>query len=189
MWITNAGKYAEGELACEPLKLPAATEELQSVLKRIGVDGVRYEEVFISHAQSDISGLCACLTEYENIDALNHLACLLSELDEGERETYKAVLEGGHAENVNDLINLTYNLDCWAFYPDIGDEESLGRLYLQEFGAVQVPEELLEEGFDVQKLLSQLEADPDMAYVLGDTEFSQFVEEARAAVQQYLEGK
>ena len=144
MWITNAGKYAEGELACEPLKLPAATEELQSVLKRIGVDGVRYEEVFISHAQSDISGLCACLTEYENIDALNHLACLLSELDEGERETYKAVLEGGHAENVNDLINLTYNLDCWAFYPDIGDEESLGRLYLQEFGAVQVPEELID---------------------------------------------
>ena len=52
-----------------------------------------------------------------------------------------------------------------------------------------MPEALLEEGFDVQKLLSQLEADPDMAYVLGDTEFSQFVEEARAAVQQYLEGK
>lgn len=54
---------------------------------------------------------------------------------------------------------------------------------------VHVPQELLEEGFDIQKFLSQLEADPDMAYVLDNTEFSQFVEEARAAVQQYLEGK
>lgn len=60
--------------------------------------------------------------------------------------------------------------------------------FLEEHN-VQVPEKLLEEGFDVQKLLSQLEADPDMVYALGNTEFSQFVEEARAAVQQYLEGK
>ena len=60
--------------------------------------------------------------------------------------------------------------------------------FLEEHN-VQVPEELLEEGFDVQKLLSQLEADPDMAYVLGDTQFSQFVEGARAAVQQDLADK
>lgn len=45
--ITNLGKYAEGQLVGETLKFPATTEEVQSLLKNIGVDGVRYEEFFI----------------------------------------------------------------------------------------------------------------------------------------------
>ena len=44
-YITNLGKYAEGQLVGETLKFPATTEEVQSLLKNIGVDGVRY--VFI----------------------------------------------------------------------------------------------------------------------------------------------
>ena len=43
-YITNLGKYAEGQLVGETLKFPATTEEVQSLLKNIGVDGVRYEE-------------------------------------------------------------------------------------------------------------------------------------------------
>ena len=46
-YITNLGKYAEGQLVGETLKFPATTEEVQSLLKNIGVDGVRYEEFFI----------------------------------------------------------------------------------------------------------------------------------------------
>ena len=46
VYITNLGKYAEGQLAGETLKFPATTEEVQSLLKNIGVDGVRYEEFF-----------------------------------------------------------------------------------------------------------------------------------------------
>ena len=47
-YITNLGKYNEGELVGETLKFPTTTEEVQALLKRIGVDGVRYEEFFIS---------------------------------------------------------------------------------------------------------------------------------------------
>ena len=43
-YITNLGKYNEGRLVGETLKFPATTEEVQSLLKNIGVDGVRYEE-------------------------------------------------------------------------------------------------------------------------------------------------
>lgn len=46
-YITNLGKYAEGQLVGETLKFPTTTEEVQSLLKNIGVDGVRYEEFFI----------------------------------------------------------------------------------------------------------------------------------------------
>ena len=31
-YVTNLGKYNEGELLSEPLKFPAATEEVQAVL-------------------------------------------------------------------------------------------------------------------------------------------------------------
>ena len=47
-YITNLGKYNEGELVGETLKFPTTTEEVQALLKRIGVDGVRYEEFFIT---------------------------------------------------------------------------------------------------------------------------------------------
>ena len=44
-YVTNAGKYADyGVDAGEILKFPTTTEEVQSLLKRIGVDGVRYKQ-------------------------------------------------------------------------------------------------------------------------------------------------
>lgn len=47
-YVTNAGKYADyGVQVGEPLKFPTTTEEVQALLKRIGVDGVRYKEIFI----------------------------------------------------------------------------------------------------------------------------------------------
>ena len=72
-YVTNLGKYNEGELLSEPLKFPAATEEVQAVLKRIGVEGLRYEEYFMAEYVSDIPGLAQSLGEYADIDELNHL--------------------------------------------------------------------------------------------------------------------
>ena len=91
-YITNLGKYNEGELVGETLKFPTTTEEVQALLKRIGVDGVRYEEFFITSFDGDVLGLYDYLTEYENLDELNYLACLLSELDQGELEKFEAVI-------------------------------------------------------------------------------------------------
>ena len=94
-YITNLGKYAEGQLVGETLKFPATTEEVQSLLKNIGVDGVRYEEFFITAFDGDVMGLYDYLTEYENLDELNHLAHLISELDSDEIETLEALLNKG----------------------------------------------------------------------------------------------
>ena len=56
-YITNLGKYAEGQLVGETLKFPTTAEEVQSLLKRIGVDGIRYEEIFITSFDGDVLGL------------------------------------------------------------------------------------------------------------------------------------
>ena len=55
-YITNLGKYAEGQLVGETLKFPTTAEEVQSLLKRIGVDGIRYEEIFITSFDGDVLG-------------------------------------------------------------------------------------------------------------------------------------
>ena len=82
----------------------------RQLLKRIGVDGVRYEEFFITSFDGDVLGLYDYLTEYENLDELNHLACLLSELDQGDLEKFEAVIDSGeHTSSVADLINLAQN--------------------------------------------------------------------------------
>ena len=55
--------------------------------------------------------------------------------DKGGLETFEAALVlGNHTRSVKDLINLTQNLDLYRFYPDISDDEGLGRLYADELG-------------------------------------------------------
>ncbi len=66
-YVTNLGKYNEGELVGETLKFPATTEEVQSLLKRIGVDGVRYQEIFITYFDGDVLGLYDDFTPFRNI--------------------------------------------------------------------------------------------------------------------------
>ena len=138
-YITNLGKYNEGELVGETLEFPTSPQEVQTLLKHIGVDGIRYEEFFITSFDGDVLGLYDYLGEYENLDELNHLACLLSELDQGELEKFEAVLHtGAHTSSVADIINLTQNLDCFEFYPDIENEEELGRYWAED---LPIPEE------------------------------------------------
>ena len=114
-YITNLGKYNEGRLVGETLKSPATTEEVQALLKRIGVDGVRYEEIFITSFDGDVLGLYDHLGEYESIDELNHLAHVLSDLDQSDIEKFEAVIDSGeYTGSVHDLINLAQNLDCYG---------------------------------------------------------------------------
>ena len=56
-YITNLGKYNEGELVGETLKFPTTKEEVQGLLKRIGVEGKRFDEFFITRIDGDVLGL------------------------------------------------------------------------------------------------------------------------------------
>ena len=133
-YVTNLGKYNEGELVGETLKFPATTEEVQALLKRIGVDGIRYEEIFITSFDGDVLGLYDYLGEYENLDELNHLAHLLSDMGTADLEKFEAVIDSGeYTGSVQELINLTQNLDCFDFEPGISNDEELGRLYIQDY--------------------------------------------------------
>lgn len=131
-YVTNLGMYPErGVEVGEYLKFPTTIEEVQALFSRIGIDGKRYEEYFITDYQSDVLGLYDHLGEYESLDELNYLAHLLEEMTPDELEKLEAIMDAGeYTGSVKDLINLTHNLDCFEFYPGVKDEEELGRMYM-----------------------------------------------------------
>ena len=147
-FITNLGKYNEGELVGEWVKFPTTAEEMKKVFDHIGIGqkddfGQPYEEWFITDYDCYVDGLYDKLGEYESLDELNYLASKLDEMSQGEYEQFQAAMEiGDHSGSVQEIINLTENLDCYDVYPDIHDYDDLGRYYIDELDAMQVPEHL-----------------------------------------------
>ena len=147
-FITNLGKYNEGELVGEWVKFPTTAEELKEVFKRIGIGqkddfGQPYEEWFITDYDCYVDGLYSKLGEYENLDELNYLASKLDKMSESEYAQFQAGMEmGDHCGSLQEIINLTENLDCYEVYPDIHDYDDLGRYYIEELDVMQVPEHL-----------------------------------------------
>ena len=147
-FITNLGKYNEGELVGEWVKFPTTAEELKEVFKRIGIGqrddfGQPYEEWFITDYDCYVDGLYSKLGEYENLDELNYLASKLDEMSESEYAQFQAGMEmGDHCGSLQEIINLTENLDCYEVYPHIADYDDLGRYYIDELEVMQIPEHL-----------------------------------------------
>ena len=147
-FITNLGKYNEGELVGEWVKFPTTAEEMKEVFKRIGIGqkddfGNPYEEWFITDYDCYVDGLYDKLGEYENLDELNYLASKLDEMSDSEYAQFQAGMEmGDHSGSLQEIINLTENLDCYEIYPNIEDYDDLGRYYIDELEVMQIPEHL-----------------------------------------------
>lgn len=149
------------------LRFPTTKEAVQSLLGWIGVDGVRYQEVFISCFDNDVFDVCRYMGEFESIDELNHLACLLSELDDSEQTVLEAVVnKGDHVTSAAELINLTQNLNCYDFYPGVSDDDTLGRVYVDDMGVLDVPEKILPY-FDYDAYGRDARLNEGGCYVLG----------------------
>jgi len=139
VYVTNLGRYVEGALCGEWLTLPATTEDVQALLARIGVDGVMYEETFITDYDCEVDGLTSCLGEYESLDELNYLAALLDEMDKHDLERFEAaVAYGEDTGSVKDLINLVQTLNWYVYFDGVHDTEELGR-YLAEERGMEIP--------------------------------------------------
>lgn len=146
-FITNLGRYNEGDLVGEWVKFPTTPEELQNVFERIGIGGTDdfgnpYEEWFISDYDCYVDGLYSMLGEYPNLNELNYLASKLEEMTDSEYEHFQAAMQiSDYTGSIQELINLTENLDKYELYPGI-DYDDLGRFYIEEMGIMEVPEAL-----------------------------------------------
>lgn len=112
IYLTNLGKYNEGELVGEWVQLPISNEELQKVFERIGINE-EYEEYFITDYECDFYEI----GEYENIDTLNEIAEKIDNLDEEQEQVVKVLMsECGY--DLDDAIEKE------AFGRDLGIEGS-----------------------------------------------------------------
>ena len=118
-YITNLGKYNEGELIGKWISLPISEEELEQVLQEIGINE-EYEEYFFADYDCEVS---LNLSEYESIEHLNELAEKL------ESDIIKAVAELYGIEEAMETDE-----DDWIIYPDIHTDYDLGYYIIEESG-------------------------------------------------------
>ena len=119
--IANLRLFNQSVFRDVTISFPTSKEMIQSALRKISIDGRENTEILITAYETDINGLASRLSEYENIDELNYLQ------------------HGEYSNNVQDLINLTYNLDCFTLHPGVTDAETYGRLLLDEIEDVDIP--------------------------------------------------
>ena len=141
-YLSNLGKYTEGRPMGEWVSFPTTAEHLKEVFDRIGIDGKNYGELHITEYQSSIAGLAGKLTELESLDELNYLSELLKMQFDDDREKFAAAIAyGDHTRDLQDIINLAQNLDCYWIYPSVKTEEDYGHYLIEELDELELPEE------------------------------------------------
>ena len=141
--LLNADKCREGEVAETDVVFPTTKAAIQEPLKPLGVDGIRCRNVFLIEHDSNLSGFCHCLNQSDSVDELNYLCHLLSDMTDTELATFRAVVEyGAHNENAAALINLALNVESYDFYAGVDSDKELGRIYVEDMGTIDVPEEV-----------------------------------------------
>lgn len=124
IYLTNLGKYNEGELIGEWVELPVSQEELQKVFERIGIN----EEYCITDYECDFYEV----GEYESLDALNEMAERIEELDEEESEVVKVLMsELGYT--LDEAIDKVNSGD-YTIYSDCDDMTDIAYQVVDECG-------------------------------------------------------
>src|SRR5699024_3404675 len=125
--LTNLGAYNEGKLRFEWLTLPFTDDELQDSLKRIGIDGIIYEEYFISDYEAPFT-----IGEYDNIDDLNEKAESLAELYEDEAEIFECYIENV-SDGFEEALDIVRDGE-YMIFDDCRDMAEVAEQYIEETG-------------------------------------------------------
>lgn len=141
IYLTNLGKYNEGELVGKWIDLPTING-FDEDLKEIGINE-EYEEWFITDYETDIDGLK--ISEYSNIEELDELAKNLEDLLYYEKEVIEALIfEGYTLEDALDKKD-----DCMIYY-NCNDMEDVAREYIEQCGLLNDVSDILQNYFDFE---------------------------------------
>jgi len=129
IFLTNLGKYVEGELVGLWLTLLFTDEEFSTALKKISIGG-RYEEYFITDYENDL-GLK--VGEHESLNELNEVAKCIDDLNANELQVLRAVVEMD-SPDVADMVEIIATLDNYTLHSDINSYQDLGRYMIHDSG-------------------------------------------------------
>ena len=139
-FITNLGKYNEGELVGKWIDLPIDEEELKEVLKEIGINE-NYEEYFFT----DYAGCYKLnLSEYENIEHLNEIAEKLEDWD------YNLFMAACELDGLDYVLNSCP--DDYMLFSNVTNEQELGEYYAYELECIDFSSNpMFESYFDFER--------------------------------------
>lgn len=148
-FITNLGKYNDGELIGEWVNFPIDEDEFNKILDKIGIDD-QNEEWFVTDYDCDIDAY-NFLGEYPSLDDLNEFGKLV------EDNAFKAILDAsGNFNTAKDI----YERRAYTFFPDEDDWTEFAQHYIDETGGVEsLDEDSIEEYFDYEALGRDLSFD------------------------------
>lgn len=147
IFLTNLGKYNEGYLMDEWVKLPVPADKLDEVLERIGING-EYEEYFITDFEAPFANLD--ISEYSSVEELNDFAARLEELEEWDNEKLCAVLEMESPTGIAGILDIIEHLDDFDLLTEVEDDEDLGRYYADELCTLEAVPAHLRSYFDYE---------------------------------------
>ena len=148
IYLTNLGKYNEGELVGKWLDLPC--EDMVKELVSIGVsdepdeNGNYYEEYFITDYENDYDYKVG---EYDSLDDLNEIAEELENLDDYDREVVKAFIENG--SDIEEALDGLRDGDYMVF-SNCSDMTDVAYQYIEETGLLNDIPEGLRNYFDYE---------------------------------------
>lgn len=145
IYITNLGKYNEGYLMGEWVKLPVPDDRLSEVLERIGING-EYDEYFITDYEASFANLN--ISEYACIEELNDFARRLDEVEVWDIDKLCAVLEMEEPTSIADIVDIIENLDDFDLLVGVEDDQALGEYFADELGTLSAVPEHLRAYFD-----------------------------------------
>ena len=126
------------------LKLPSSSAELGEAYAKLE-EAKEYPKIEIHDVKSPVDGLADFLTgkpaTYHSLEELDFLARRMEGMTEQEREIFGAAVQIEKPYTLMELVNLSCNLNKFAFYPDVRTEAELGK-YLIQKDYDQIPEEL-----------------------------------------------
>lgn len=171
IFLTNLGKYNEGELVGEWVDLPV--QNFKPILDKIGIDGKNYEEVFITDYEAPFE-----IGEYENINALNEKVKKIEALDEEQKDILYSLADEWDFDELYEKVangNYTY-IPQGSIKNAIGENEAsnidLAYGYIDMLGGIEgMSKETLEQYFDYDSFGETLSYDyttTDKGYVLID---------------------
>lgn len=171
IFLTNLGKYNEGELVGEWVDLPV--QNFKPILDKIGIDGKNYEEVFITDYEAPFE-----IGEYENINALNEKVKKIEALDEEQKDILYSLADEWDFDELYEKVangNYTY-IPQGSIKNAIGETEAsnidLAYGYIDMLGGIEgMSKETLEQYFDYDSFGETLSYDyttTDKGYVLID---------------------
>lgn len=148
-YITNLGKYNEGELRGQWVDFPIDSMDFQKVLQNIGINE-EYEEWFVTDYDCDVDAY-SVLGEYPSFDQLNEFGELIND------DAFKAILE----DQIDfDSAKSIYESGNYYFYPDIDSWEDYAYQYVDDIGGVSaLGKDTLENYFDYEALGRDLSFD------------------------------